>query len=108
MRVAAGLSGVHIAFIADNNGNYDPSGAGPGETQQGVYVASSPAGDTNNHVFLGGRVNAVAYADDGFSLKVGDPGPDPVTVPPVQSFAWIGGLLQGSSSHQEFYLRCYN
>lgn len=74
---------------------YGSLGGSLGHTQIGYCVTSNPNGHNNNPQF----VNCISEANAVYALKIGD------STDVVDSMLWSGGLLEGTASHQEVYLR---
>lgn len=100
IKIGSGQSNVFVDCDMDVNNGFNmvslaSVGLSNGTPDYGVLIDGAIGGNTNNQTFLGCRINACGGI---YSLKVGDGGV-------VDSFAWLGGLIQGSAVYQEVYLQ---
>lgn len=101
VRVTSGISGRLLECTFDQNNGYDPAGLGGvvrGNTKRALYVAYQASGFTNDWKCIECHAEANG-ASSNYQVQIGD------TNGSVESFSWIGGLIQGSQAYKEVYFR---
>ena len=95
-----GISARYDHCQADDNNAFRPitllGGLVDGLPNYGFWIPSDAGSLNNNPTFIDCRANAVGAI---CNVQIGTSGG-----PPVQTFHWFGGLIQGSRAYTEFYL----